>query len=147
MATNSESAVCLQTVRPNTLRETDSLWPRDQEATSIQVCYCGPIYRARRVKSKGAVLVIVWNLLTWACQFASRNIEVLSWSVGVFNIIGIVLGVVMAVLYVFAGWLADVYFGRYKVSSRSPPSTVATISSSVDSSLTTSPCREDVAKS
>ena len=31
--------------------------------------------------------------------------------------------------------------------SRSPPSIVATISSSVDSSLTTSPCREDVAKS
>ena len=35
-------------------------------------------------------------------------------SIGVFNF-GIVLGVVMAVLYVFAGWLADVYFGRYKV--------------------------------
>ena len=59
--------------------------------------------------------MIVWNLLTWACQVASGNIEVLSRSVGVFNIIGIVLGVVMAVLYVFAGWLADVYFGRYKV--------------------------------
>ena len=66
------------------------------------------------MKSKGAVLVIVWSLLTWACQFASANIEVVSRAIGVFNF-GIVLGVVMGVLYVFAGWLADVYFGRYKV--------------------------------
>ena len=58
--------------------------------------------------------MIVWSLLTWACQFASANIKVVSRSIGVFNF-GIVVGVVMAVLYVFAGWLADVYFGRYKV--------------------------------
>ena len=117
MATNSESAVCLQAERPNTqtLRETENLLQCDQEApTSTRPCHCGQRYRARRVKSKGAVLVIVWSLLTWACQFASANIEVVSWSIGVFKF-GIVLGVVMAVLYVFAGWLADVYFGRYKV--------------------------------
>ena len=115
MATNSESAVCLQTVRPKNLRETDSLWPRDQKATtSIPSCHCRPGYRARRVRSKGAVLVIVWCLLTWACNFASVNIEVISRSIGEFNIV-IMAGVVKAVLFVFAGWLADVYFGRYKV--------------------------------
>ena len=47
-------------------------------------------------------------------QFASVNIEVISRSIGEFNIV-IMAGVVKAVLFVFAGWLADVYFGRYKV--------------------------------
>ena len=58
--------------------------------------------------------MIVWNLLTWACSTASVNIRVISQSMGVFNF-EIIAGVVMAVLSVFAGWLADVYFGRYKV--------------------------------
>ena len=111
MATNSESAVCLGAVIPKSLRETDSLLSRDQKApTSIQPCHC----RARRVRSKGAVLVVVWSLLTWACSTASMNIDVISKSMGVYNF-GIVAGVVTAVLYVFAGWLADVYVGRYKV--------------------------------
>ena len=113
MATNSESAVCLRTVIPNSLRETDGLLPRDQKAlTSIPPCHCRPGYRARRVKSKGAVLVIVWSLLTWACSSASAaNVEVI-FQTTAFEIIN---GVTTVVLYVFIGWLADVYFGRYKV--------------------------------
>ena len=113
MATNSESAVCLRTVIPNNLRETDCLLPHDQKApTSIQPCHCRPGYRARRVRSKGAVLVIVWNLLTWACSTASIvNVEVISQSAAFESI----NGMATVVLYLFAGWLADVYFGRYKV--------------------------------
>ena len=116
MATNSESAVCLQfTVRPNTRKETDSLLPHDHEATDpIPSCHCKLGYQARKVRSKGAVLVIVWSMLTWACHYTSVNVEVVSQFIGFFNF-GIVFGVVMAVLYIFAGWLADVYFGRYKV--------------------------------
>ena len=65
------------------------------------------------MRSKGAVLVIVWSLLTWACSTASvANVEVIFQSTRDSEIIN---GVVTAVLYVFAGWLADVYFGRYKV--------------------------------
>ena len=113
MATNSESAVCLQTVRPISLRETDSLLPRDQKApTSIPPCRCRPGYWARRVRSKGAVLVIVWSLLTFACNTASMNIDV---EVIFQSTAEIINGVVTAVLFLFAGWLADVYFGRYKV--------------------------------
>ena len=61
-------------------------------------------------------MVIVWSLLTWVCSSASVNIDssVISESMGVFNF-GVAAGVVEAVLYVFAGWLADVYVGRYKV--------------------------------
>ena len=113
MATNSESAVCLQTVRPISLRETDSLLPHDQKApTSIPPCRCRPGYWARRVRSKGAVLVIVWSLLTFACNTASMNIDV---EVIFQSTAEIINGVVTAVLFLFAGWLADVYFGTYKV--------------------------------
>ena len=44
----------------------------------------------------------------------SVNVEVISKPLGAFNF-EIVSGMVTAVLYLFAGWLADVYFGRYKV--------------------------------
>ena len=110
----AESAVSLQTGRSNNLRETESLLQCDQEApTSTRPCHCRPRYQARRVRSKGAVLVIVWSLLTWACSTASvANVEVIFQSTPDSEIIN---GVVTAVLYVFAGWLADVYFGRYKV--------------------------------
>ena len=65
--------------------------------------------------SKGAVLVLVWSLLIRAC-YASVNVE----AIRIFTSIDhfsfyIVEGVVSAVLYVLTGWLADVYFGRYKV--------------------------------
>ena len=113
MATNSESAVCLGAVIPNNRKETENLLPCDQEApTSTRPCHCGQRYRARRVRSKGAVLVIVWSLLTWACSTASSvNVDVI-FQYSVYKIIN---GLGIAVLYLFAGWLADVYFGRYKV--------------------------------
>ena len=61
------------------------------------------------MRSKGAVLVIVWSLL---CSTASiLNVKVM-FRLSVFEIIN---GVVTAVLFLFTGWLADVYFGRYKV--------------------------------
>ena len=113
MATNSESTVCLGAVIPNNRKETENLLPCDQEApTSTRPCHCRQRYRARRVRSKGAVLVIVWSLLTWACSIASSvNVDVIFQS----SVYKIINGLGIAVLYLFAGWLADVYFGRYKV--------------------------------
>ena len=54
--------------------------------------------------------MIVWSLLTWACS-TIVNADVIFQSL-VFQIIN---GLGIAVLYLFAGSLADVYFGRYKV--------------------------------
>ena len=67
------------------------------------------------MRSKGAVLVLVWSLLIPAC-YASVNVEAIRvlTSIEHFSFY-IVEGVVSAVLYVLTGWLADVYFGRYKV--------------------------------
>ena len=101
---------CLQTkiLDPS---EADSLLPQDQEVTaSIPSCCCRPGYRVRRVRSKGAVLVLMWNLLASACS----SVEMISQPIGMSNF-EIVNGVITAVLFLFAGWLADVYFGRYKV--------------------------------
>ena len=112
MATNS----VLQTESANTLSEAESVWPHDQEATtSIPLCHCRPGYRARRVRTRGVILVVVWNLLAWACRSANMNAKVISQSLGGKLYFEIVDGVVTAALFVFAGWLADVYFGRYKV--------------------------------
>ena len=106
-----KSAVGLQAESPN---ETDGLLLHDPDKiTSFTPSCRTPRYQARRVKSKGAVLVIVWILLTMLTR-TSVNVGVISKPFGRFNF-EIVDGMVAAVLYVFAGWLADVYFGRYKV--------------------------------
>ena len=107
MAKNQD---CLQT-NVSELRETDSLLLHDQQATTlIPSCHCTPRYQARRVRSKGAVLVLTWNLLASACPKVDLTFQ----PIGVFNF-EIINGVVTAVLFLFAGFLADVYFGRYKV--------------------------------
>ena len=108
MARNTD---CLQTESLHA-SETDSLLPFDQEATtSIRSCPCRPGYQARRVRSKGAVLVIIWYLLASACViFVQTNTTFIDG----YNF-ETVNGVVFTVLLVIAGWLADVYFGRYKV--------------------------------
>ena len=63
MAKNQD---CLQT-NVSELRETDSLLPHDQQVTTfVPSCHCRPVYRTRRVRSKGAVLVIMWIIL--ACS-------------------------------------------------------------------------------
>ena len=107
----AESALCMHTESPRKLGETDSLMPRKRKA--IPSC-CRPGYRVRRVRSKGAVLVLVWSLLPWAC-YASM-VDVISQSIEIFKIeIEIVNGLGIVVVCLLAGWLADVYVGRYKV--------------------------------
>ena len=59
------------------------------------------------------ILVVVWSFLAWGCRSgANMNTKVISRSLGGKLYFEIVDGVVTAALYVFAGWLADVYFGR-----------------------------------
>ena len=59
--------------------------------------------------------MIIWTLLVSACLTSVRfSVQTKISSIGGYNF-EIVDGVVTGVLAVFAGWLADVYFGRYKV--------------------------------
>ena len=75
--------------------------------------------RMRCLKGKGALLVLVWNMLTFSYFGAQSEIlqEVLGSSkpyTWIFS--GLVIRSVFLILfYPLAGWLADVYFGRYRV--------------------------------
>ena len=106
-ATESDSIHC----RPDiTLLECD-----DSEITlskRIKIC-CTPKYQPRKLKNKGAILVLVWNFLVTNVMYYLydksfedySNCLICNW------LIPISCGFVM----LFAGWLADVYFVRYKV--------------------------------
>ena len=66
--------------------------------------YCHPTYKIRTFKSKGATLLIVWNTLVMNLLYFLLTQTSLQ---GVHFI---------ALLFTLpiAGWLADVYLGRYK---------------------------------
>ena len=54
--------------------------------------------------------MLTWNLLALACP----KVDMIFQPIGVFNF-EIINKVVSVVLFLFAGFLADLYFGRYKV--------------------------------
>ena len=89
--------------------ETNSLSTKD-----LLKVYLKPRYQIRRLKSKGAILVLVWNFLVWSAYYSKANpvLKVHSNTNVVFPIIeAIAAGLVMPL----TGLLADVRFGRYKV--------------------------------
>ena len=75
--------------------------------------YCS---RMRRVKSKGATLVLTWNFLVVASFFVIIDRGSFSNSMPVYVIVFLSLELpAMVFALLLSGWLADVYFGRYKV--------------------------------
>ena len=71
----------------------------------LQLC-CKPTYKPRKVKNKGAILVLVWNFLI---------IGVFDDPLTYFNITTCVSLVAFGLTLPVAGWLADARVGRYKV--------------------------------
>ena len=70
------------------------------------------------MKRKGAVLVLIWFLLIQSGYYLIRHKFI--WQTTVSNIAVPSTGfMVMVILSPIAGWLADVYFGRYNVIKRS----------------------------
>ena len=78
----------------------------------IKIC-CKPKYQPRKLKNKGAILVLVWNILVTTVYYylEYKSLQIKSYCPICFQLINIPTGVVL----VCAGWLADVYFERYKV--------------------------------
>lgn len=79
-------------------------------------------YRRRRLRSKAAVLVLLWNLLVFSYQFESlRSIlktlpgEFLSDPWQAACLATLFQDSIPRLLYPLTGWLADTKFGRYKV--------------------------------
>ena len=88
----------------------DSITVREK----LRECF-KPRYHPRSVKNKGAILVIVWCFLTISLYsnlfyFVSRT-----YSKPVYTALIVAFGLTIP----FAGWLADVRFGRYKIISSS----------------------------
>ena len=78
----------------------------------LKMCF-KPSYKLRKLKNKGAILVLVCNFLAtsvfYYINFKSVTPE--KYCTMCFKLIEVPIGLVIP----FAGWLADVYFRRYKV--------------------------------
>ena len=95
---NSEPGSSLRT--PNELNETENLLPPNKGDTSITPPFhCKLEYWARRVRSNGAVLVLVWSFLAF---ISSSIVGILIQSVVPFRFDALD-GVVIAALYLLAG--------------------------------------------
>ena len=102
----------------NPLTTSEILTSPDYELTvreKLKECF-KPRYRVRRVKNKGAILVLIWNFLVISLYYyinytVAKMLQYSNYSYTV--IITIIVGLTMPI----AGCLADVRFGRYKVIS------------------------------
>ena len=96
------------------LSTSNTVDPHFDEITTkeyLKAC-CKLKYRPRRLKNKGAILLLIWNLLV---MFASKVVIVEVLKIVHGNLAAtLVLGVTGLMLPI-AGWLADVHFGRYKL--------------------------------
>ena len=73
--------------------------------------YCRVTYQLRKVKNKGAILVLVWSFLV--SSLANYLINTVLQSYHTFGMNSVLA--IIAVMLPAAGWLADVRFGRYKI--------------------------------
>ena len=66
---------------------------------------CKSLYQRRKLKNKGAIVVIIWNYLVTSLAFypASHASDYKPYYIA------------CSLILPFAGWLADVYLGRYRV--------------------------------
>ena len=80
---------------------------RSERRKRQTTCCKSSTYRIKRLKDKGALLILVWSfLITGTFNFTMLHNQGL-----VFDIQLVVGGLTLPI----AGWLADIYFGRYKV--------------------------------
>ena len=72
--------------------------------------YCKPSFRLRRLKNKGAILVLIWSYLCFSVLYFYQKTSEGNHGVE-FNVQLVTLGLTLSI----AGWIADVYFGRYRI--------------------------------
>ena len=73
--------------------------------------YCRISYRMRKLKTKGAILILIWNFMVMSVFNYLCNSLLASYHESVGTCVITIIGVTLPV----AGWLADVRFGRYRV--------------------------------
>ena len=77
----------------------------------LKLC-CKPTYRMRRLRNRGAILLLVWNYLITTQYFVRQKRSIAKGSYTLPFTLWLVAG---GITLSISGWIADVYFGRYKV--------------------------------
>ena len=72
---------------------------------------CRISYRMRKLKTKGAILVLMWSFMVMGVFYYLLNSLLVSYH----DLISTSIMTIIAVTLPVAGWLADVRFGRYRV--------------------------------
>ena len=78
----------------------------------LKIC-CKPKYQPRKLKNKGAILILVWNFLVTTVFYYMQYKSFEDYSNC--SICNQLIPIPAGLVILFAGWLADVYFERYKV--------------------------------
>ena len=73
--------------------------------------YCRFSYRMRKLKTKGAILILLWSFMVMGVFNYLRNSLLAPYHESVGTSVITIIGVTLPI----AGWLADVQFGRYRV--------------------------------
>ena len=76
----------------------------------LKIC-CKPTYKIRRLKNKGAIMILVWSYLLISTYFLNLGKQGFTDPGLQIKLHLVALGITLPI----AGWLADVYFGRYVV--------------------------------
>ena len=97
---------------PESMKDILQLSNRSYSAGNrLKIC-CRPSYRIRKLKNKAALLILVWNSLVISVfYYLTTYSRTFVFNSASYNIYSITWGLTLPI----AGWLADVYFGRYKV--------------------------------
>ena len=70
-----------------------------------------PSYRVRKLKNKGALLILVWNCLAMSAFQYFTTYTIMFHPTAYYKAYSIIWGLTLPI----AGWLADVYLKRYKI--------------------------------
>ena len=90
----------------------NTLSTANESSKQVRRCF-KPKYRLRRVKNRGAILILIWShciILSSLYFYISYN-ALRVYSYLVFAMLQISVGLTIPI----AGWLADIWFGRYKM--------------------------------
>ncbi len=105
----------VESATPSTIESSVDLLQSDKHISiqeRLNMCF-KPTYKLRKLKNKGAILVLVFNFLVTSVFYyiSLKSIAPEQYCTLCFKLIEVPIGLVLP----FAGWLADIYFRRYKV--------------------------------
>ena len=102
----TEKELAISASGSNVFSQSDTITTKEY----LRTC-CRVSYRMRKLKNKGAILVLAWNFLVAGVFNSLIDTVLASYHDLVTNSVLAIIGVTLPI----AGWLDDVRFSRYKV--------------------------------